>query len=428
MHVVSLDFFSPQLRSQLVTDGVFWNGRAFVLESNRDKGTILTPPTAIAPEWGHTFEGFEVLPREVNIEVAIRHPRLKKYFKFYDFWSEATTLEEWAQIQIEQYPRWKPVDTPVFLKCEELRELLPYWSGPLQLYIRLRLTKPEESWGIPPQWYSQAPPTYIWKGILHSPNGLNPEVSEVKVGFNVLDEGSSYLLKYALPELLRVEPLLYRNVYVPLEDEQDTYFQLDNLDLQKARSPHIVFPGYPPLPLEKQENALILKRYYKVELLRELNDRQTPGTTTQGAPARVSFLYEPKTEPVLFDRGIFQISEVPSIVVSLRQADRTYRLPDEYIRGHKCLYRIQRIRSDLTFEVTAIASSEEELASILEKVRGKCEGDAKIDLTPWGTSSVVAKMSQVTYQPKTGTLETQRSAGFELTIPECPSGTYKKKI
>ncbi len=131
------------------------------LADGEDSGWLLTPP--ISPTMAIAYQGFDLLPMEQGIRVAVRRP--------FDSWCR------WLAGQ------WVSHDTPTYYTAGQLRDYLVDWVGEIQFQIEMT----------------------------RGTDGRSPQLRVLRVAYEVMGDFLHYLIEWALVPWCRMEVPLIRN-------------------------------------------------------------------------------------------------------------------------------------------------------------------------------------------------------------------------
>jgi hypothetical protein len=306
----------------------------------------LTSPECRA-RLGYGFQGFQVVPSEGWVSVAVIRPP-NQFMKFF--------LGEWI-----------PVEEPVFVSCEAIRETLPLWSGSIKFRLKLEQIPENYSLSVSVGTPQEIATRQLTVDIPAALSG-SPFVSQIKLGYSVaLGDMVDYALSFALPERLGQPVKLTRTVIVG--DDGVSVALPPGIAKDKIESASFLAPGSFFVGASVQESKILLNR-----------------TVTPGSRGVLMFSFKPEVEAA---GDIFQVSSTPSIaLMSIEEKNRQYTVLPEWIKAanQKEFKWIAAYSFDQVVEVVAIAQEGKDVRAICDKLLSIIDNPetAFLELHPWG--------------------------------------------
>lgn len=306
----------------------------------------LTSPECRA-RLGYGFQGFQVVPSEGWVSVAVIRPP-NQFMRFF--------LGEWV-----------PVEEPVFVSCEEIRETLPLWSGSIKFRLKLEQIPDRYNLSVSVGTPQEIATRQLAIDIPAALSG-SPFVSQIKLGYSVaLGDMVDYALTFALPERLSKPVKLTRTVIVA--DDGVSVALPPGIAKDKIESASFLAPGSFFVGASVQESKILLNR-----------------TVTPGSRGVLMFSFKPEVEAA---GDIFQVSSTPSIaLMSIEEQNRQYVVIPEWVKAANGKeFKWDAVYSfDQVVEVVAIAQEGKDVRAICDKLLHIIDDPetAFLELHPWG--------------------------------------------
>lgn len=306
----------------------------------------LTSPECRA-RLGYGFRGFQVVPGEGWISVAAIRPP-DQFMKFF--------LGEWV-----------PVQEPVFVSCEEIRETLPLWSGSIKFRLKLEQIPDRYNLSVSVGTAQEIATKQLAVDIPTALSG-SPFVSEIKLGYSVaLGDMVDYALTFALPERLSKPVKLTRTVIVG--DDGASVALPPGIAKDKIEDVSFLAPGSFFIGASVGESKIQLNR-----------------TVAPGSRGVLMFSFKPEVEAA---GDIFQVSSTPSIaLMSVEEKNRQYTVLPEWVKAaNRKEFKWDAAYSfDQVVEVVAIAQESKDVRAICDKLLSIINDPetAFLEMYPWG--------------------------------------------
>ncbi len=306
----------------------------------------LTSPECRA-RLGYGFQGFQVVPSESCVSVAVIRPP-SQFMKFF--------LGEWV-----------PVEEPVFVSCEEIRETLPLWSGSIKFRLKLEQIPEHYNLSVSVGTPQETATTQLTVDIPAALSG-SPFVSQIKLGYSVaLGDMVDYALTFALPERLSKPVKLTRTVIVG--DDSTSVILPPGIAKDKIEDVSFLAPGSFFIGASVGESKIQLTR-----------------AVAPGSRGVLMFSFKPEVEAA---GEIFQVSSTPSIaLMSIEEKNRQYIPFPEWVKAaNRKEFKWDATYSfDQVVEVVAIAQEGKDVRAICDKLLSIIDDPetAFLEMHPWG--------------------------------------------
>lgn len=314
----------PLLQKSLELDGCVVHGEACYLESGKSQGSFLMP--AFKPRLAESWEGLDVYPDEVGVEIQVRHPDTHQVYRY-----DADT-------------NWQITNESHYQSVASVRRGLMHWLA-TGIQFKLRLNR--------------------------LANGLSPVVSEVGVGFEVALEQLGYILDFSLPQTLSAAVELVR-IVEPVIDAHWVGVPV-GINPERILSPYVRFPN----------------RGEKFQGTVQPADQNLPARiqfdqALPDEPAYLVFRYVPLVQHAA---QLYQVSEIPTVLLrSLApQNERKVVLPDWIQTSDAEVKRSVESRwLDYPVDVIVIAADFQEARTISNQLTAEINKRNFLEVAGWG--------------------------------------------
>lgn len=312
------------------------------LHPDFDQGSFLMP--AFKPRLAESWEGFEVFPGEVGVEIQVRHPDTHQAY----------------QHVVDQ--GWQPTAPSTYQSVAAVRRGLTSWrAGGIQLSLRLT----------------------------RQANGSSPLVGEVSLGFDVAQEQLGYILDFSLPQALSQSVQIIR-VVEPLPDGRSVAIPV-GIDAGRMQNPRVRIPP---------ENQIL-----HGEILPADPNLPARLQVTFPMPSRAAYLLFDYVLRVEHAPAMYELSEVPAVIVRCLppQNERKIIFPRWLqISDFQVYAAVESRLVDVAIDVIVVARDYQESRTIANQLVANVNSRNFLEVPGWG--SVLPMMIQQGLQAGAGTI------------------------
>jgi hypothetical protein len=375
VHILDLERSPAQtnLKPWIASSGFFCWG----LMPGKTVGYLTTPECQA--RLGYNFQGFQIVPYEAWVSVAVIRPP-NQPMRFEDgMWVETTD--------------------PVFVNCETIRETLPMWGGSIKFILKIEQIP--DRYNLPVT-IGTPQENYTTNFTVDVPPALTgtPFVSQVKLGFSVASgDMVDYGLNFALPNRLGKPVELTRTVIVG--EDGISLAMPPGIAKEKISNVSFLAPGLCLIPATVGESAIMLKKQF------------IPGT--RGV---LVFSFTPIIEAA---GEIFQVSDIPSIaLMPIEEQNRQYMNIPEYIKvANQKRFKWEGVYTfDQVVEITVIAQDAKDTRTMCDRLLAiiNSQETAFLEMHPWGKKIPISLVGGVDSGTKLRVLPGLNVQSFRIVL------------